>query len=886
MKTNYFILKFNIYLFSLFFVCVLLISSCKEDQPTAPPLPTSPTVKIISPKDNSSLFGNVLIEVEANDDKGIVKVEVLIDNQINKTFVVPPYSYTWNTQNLIDGSLHTIYAKAYDGDNNISSSEVINMTFYSFQPSNLVATLSLDTSVVLSWQDNSNLETGFEIEQSINDNNFIFIRLVGSNTTNTKISGGYLSGNIYYYKVRAIKDSIKSPPSNIDSVKVIVGTPTNLNATLNSETSVILTWENNSNIQTRFEVEQSIDGSNFVLIKTVDYSLTTVIDGMYLIDETYYFRIRAITNINVSNYSNIDFVTIVMMPPNNLVAILNNDTTAQLNWQDKSNIEDGFEIEKKINTNNYEFIKTVGENVIETKVDGIYLLNDSIFFRVRAIKGNKKSAYSNEAKTKLIFAKPSNLAVTVISDKEIKLQWSDNSTFEKYFEIQKSENNINFDSVLVVPKDISQIIIPGSYEVGKQYFFRVRALSKHNKSEFSNTTIAKIVFNAPSNLTITSISSNEIKIQWQDNTAFEKGFIIERRIKNQNFVEVARVDYNVVTWNDSQIETSNTYAYRIKAYTDLNHSDYSEIINVGYIITDATLQRTLTGHSNKVHNISISSNGQILASGSWDGTVKLWNINDGTLIFTLPVQSAEVLAMAMSPDGQIIATSIGLENTIKLWNATNGNLINTLTGHTSYIRSLAFSPDGQILASGSTDKTIKQWNVSNGTNIRTLIGHNDGVHAVSFSQDGQYIASGSFDNTNKIWNVSNGSLINTLVGHTAWVSSVSFSSDGKMLVSGSYDKTAKHWDIASGSIIHSYNGHSRYVYGVAFSPDKFTIASCSSNKTIKLWRTDGNIITTLSGHNDEVFSVAFTPNNKILASGGFDNTIRLWSLTSEWRIIP
>jgi len=863
----------------------LIIISCEEDAPTVPPQPTTPTVEIINPKDNSSLFGNVLIEVEANDDKGVVKVEVLIDNQVNKTFVNPPYSYTWNTQNLEDGSLHSIYAKAYDGDNNISSSEVITITFYNFQPSNLDAILSLDTSVVLSWQDNSNLETGFEIEQGINDTNFTFIKSVSANTTNTQISGGYLSGNVYYFRVRAIRDSIKSPPSNVDSVEVIVGSPTNLNAILNSETSVILAWENNSNIQTRFEVEQSIDNSNFVLIKTVDDSLTTIIDGMYLLDETYYFRVRAITNINVSNYSNIDSVTIVIVPPDNLIAILNNDTTAQLNWQDRSSIEDGFEIDRKINTNNYELIKTVGENVTETEVEGIYFLNDSIFFRIRAIKGNKKSQYSNEAIAQLIFPKPTNLSATVISDTTINLQWSDNSTFEEYFEIQRSENNINFDSVLVVPKDISQIIIPGLYEVGHQYFFRVRALSKHNKSEFSNTAIADIVFNAPSNLTITSISSNELKLSWQDNTTFEKGFIIERRIEYQNFVEVARVGYNVTTWNDSQIETSNTYSYRIKAYTELNYSDYSEIINVRYIITDANIQRTLTGHSHKVHNISISSDGQILASGSWDGTVKLWNINDGSLIFTLPSQPAEVLAMALSPDGQIIATSIGLENTIKLWDANNGNLLNTLT-HTSYIRGLAFSPNGQILASGSNDHTIKLWNVSNGTYIRTLVGHSSGVDAVSFSQDGQYIASGSTDYTSKIWNVSSGSLITTLVGHSVWVNSVAFSPDGEMLVSGSYDDTAKLWDIASSNLLHTYTGHSGNVYGVAFSPDKFTIASCSGDGKIKLWRIDGNILTTLSGHNDEIFSVAFTPNNKILASGSFDYTIKLWTLISGWRIIP
>ena len=132
--------------------------------------------------------------------------------------------------------------------------------------------------------------------------------------------------------------------------------------------------------------------------------------------------------------------------------------------------------------------------------------------------------------------------------------------------------------------------------------------------------------------------------------------------------------------------------------------------------------RTLTGHENPVHSVAISPDGQTLASGSDNQTIKLWNLKTGDLLHTLTEHTDWVWSVVISPDGQTLVSG-SYDNTIKLWNLKTGDLLHTLTEHKSFVLSVAFSPDGQTLASGSGDSTIKLWNLKTGDLLRTLTGH-------------------------------------------------------------------------------------------------------------------------------------------------------------------
>lgn len=308
------------------------------------------------------------------------------------------------------------------------------------------------------------------------------------------------------------------------------------------------------------------------------------------------------------------------------------------------------------------------------------------------------------------------------------------------------------------------------------------------------------------------------------------------------------------------------------------------------------LEKTLSGHSNSVASVAHNPNGQILASGSYDNTIKLWNLTKNKEIRTFKGHSAWVAAVAITPNNKSLVSS-SYDNTIKLWNMVNGQQIRTFKGHSDSIGALLVTKDGKTIISGSFDRTIKLWNLNNGEEIRTLSGHSLRVSSIAISPDNKVLVSGSDDRTIKIWNLVTGELIRTLEAHKDKVSSVAISPDGKTLVSGSYDRSIKLWNLATGEEIRTFvrdasresKGHSKWVSSLAISPDSNILASGSGDRTIKLWSlVTGEEIETLKGHSGYITSLSFSPTisrenipyQQTLSSGAMgDNTIKVWQMS-------
>jgi len=283
----------------------------------------------------------------------------------------------------------------------------------------------------------------------------------------------------------------------------------------------------------------------------------------------------------------------------------------------------------------------------------------------------------------------------------------------------------------------------------------------------------------------------------------------------------------------------------------------------------------LTGHTKAVSAVDVSSDGELIASASWDGTIRLWQSN-GKLLTTLKDHQSKVMDVAFHPNGHKLV-SASSDGTFKLWDR-NGTLLKT-TSTEQQLSKIRFSPDGKSLVTAAKDGTITFWD-ENGNQQEQFVAHEKGVDSIGFSPEGQFLASGSAQSsTVKIWQP-DGTLAETLKGYEAGVGDISFSPNGELLaVTG-----------LSGKIkVHNMDDSSQFqlpiqeepVTSVGFAPDGKTLISGAQAGTINYWALEKNStspIKTLTAHQDTVRDVSFFPNPNVMVSASEDQTLRTWQL--------
>ncbi|TFY62032.1 hypothetical protein EVJ58_g4127 [Rhodofomes roseus] len=300
------------------------------------------------------------------------------------------------------------------------------------------------------------------------------------------------------------------------------------------------------------------------------------------------------------------------------------------------------------------------------------------------------------------------------------------------------------------------------------------------------------------------------------------------------------------------------------------------------------------GHTQPISSLAFSPDSRDLVSGSDDGMAIVWSTSTGEKRFELVEHANDIYFVAYSPDGSLIATS-SVDCTVRLWNSRNGQPISVLHGHNALVMLVSFSPDGRLLASASADFTACVWHVRNGQEISKLTGHTGVVYSLAFAPDNRRIVTAAEDGTARIWNADTGEELITLREHTGPVWAAVFSADGKKVLSGASDGTVKICDSFGGELLLSLETGDMLVNAVVFSSDGSRVCASAEDNSIRVWSTtSGQQLTTLVGHEDKITHLKFSPDGKRIVSSSDDGMLRLWDLermgvqpeAAAWTVVP
>ncbi|TFK29654.1 U4/U6 snRNP-specific spliceosomal protein [Coprinopsis marcescibilis] len=329
------------------------------------------------------------------------------------------------------------------------------------------------------------------------------------------------------------------------------------------------------------------------------------------------------------------------------------------------------------------------------------------------------------------------------------------------------------------------------------------------------------------------------------------------------------------------------------------------------------------GDERPISQVRFAPNNKILATGSWSGTVKLWNVPQCTEIKALRGHTDKVggvawhpaATLSQSPDTVNLASGAG-EGNVNLWSMNSDQPISVMKGHQDRVCRVAFHPSGDYVASASFDTTWRLWDVNTAKEILLQEGHSKEVYSVEFQNDGSLVASGGLDAIGRVWDLRTGRTAMVLDGHVQAILSMSFSPNGYQIATGASDDTIRIWDMRAIKPLYTIPAHLSNVSDIRFfyandlfytppskdvemgdddtkgdqssepkwKPEEWKyrsglfFASSGYDGLVKIWSADDwQLLRTLSTDSGKVMSVDISSDGNMIASGTYNRNFQLFA---------